>query len=49
MTYSGGVADEQVVFTAAAGTTYYVIIDGYDGAFSAYDLAVSCAAAGTGP
>ena len=34
--------DEEVSFLAEALTTYYVIVDGYSGAMSSYDLTVLC-------
>ena len=38
--------DEQVDFNAAAGTTYYVVVDGYNSATSTYSLAATCAGGG---
>ena len=40
--YSAGVGDEQVVFDGVAGTTYYIVVDGYDGAHSSYTLSLTC-------
>ena len=34
--------DETVTFTATAGTTYYFVVDGFSGAISEFDLAVTC-------
>jgi hypothetical protein len=31
-----------VQFNATTGTTYYIVVDGYDGANGDYDLAFSC-------
>lgn len=38
-------ADEQAQFTASAGTTYYVVVDGWQGASSAFQLSATCPAA----
>jgi hypothetical protein len=35
-------ATETVSFTATAGATYFIIVDGYQGAAGAYAIAVSC-------
>ena len=43
---SNSSGEEEVAFDGVAGTTYYVVIDGYDGAISNYELAVIC---GDGP
>ncbi len=40
--YAGGTSDEQVVFQAQANTTYYVVVDGFSGAESAYSLSFMC-------
>jgi len=39
---AGGSGDEEVTFATTAGSEYLVVIDGYDGAVSAYTLALSC-------
>ncbi len=33
---------ETITFTATAGATYYIIVDGYNGAAGGFNLAVSC-------
>jgi hypothetical protein len=40
--YNGGPSDEQVVFLALANHTYYVVVDGFSGAESAYTLSFTC-------
>ncbi len=40
--YNGGSSDEQVVFTAQANHTYYIVVDGFGGAQSGYNLSFSC-------
>lgn len=40
---NAGTANEQIVRTLSAGT-YYVVVDGYNGAISDYNLTVSCGA-----
>lgn len=42
-----GVYCSQVVFSGEAGTTYYILVQGYDGATGDFDLAVTCATCGT--
>ncbi len=37
-----GLADEQIVFDAVAGTTYAVVVDGYDGAVGSFQLRITC-------
>jgi len=37
-----GATDENVSFDASGGTTYYVIVDGYDGAHDDFHLSVTC-------
>jgi hypothetical protein len=34
--------DEEVIFQIAPGTTYYIVVDGYNGAESPFTLTVSC-------
>jgi len=43
--HSAGVSSEHVELTGTAGTTYYIVVDGYGGSSSAYSLAVTCGAA----
>ena len=43
---SNGSGEEEVVFAGVAGTTYYFVVDGYDGAISNFELSVVC---GDGP
>ncbi|MFH2008763.1 MAG: S8 family serine peptidase [bacterium] len=38
--------DESVTFAAYPAMTYYVVVEGYDGTISSYDLAVTCDATG---
>ncbi len=40
--YGGGSSDEQVIFQAQANTTYYVVVDGFSGAQSSFDLTFQC-------
>jgi hypothetical protein len=40
--HSAGIRDERVTLTGTAGTTYYIVVDGYSGATSSYSLAVTC-------
>jgi hypothetical protein len=35
-------ASESLTFAATAGTTYYIVVDGYEGAYSAFHLDVTC-------
>ena len=42
-----GNANESLSFTATAGTTYYVVADGYDGAVGSFDIEATCPTAGT--
>ena len=37
-----GSQSESVSFTITPGATYYIVVDGYDGATSSYTLDVSC-------
>ena len=34
--------DEFVIFDAVAGTTYYIVVDGYEGAEDAYEIFLDC-------
>jgi Peptidase family M23 len=45
---NGDFDDESVSFAATAGTTYVVVVDGYDGAVSDFNLAIDCAGAWPG-
>jgi hypothetical protein len=38
-----GTALEEVTFAATQGATYYLVVDGYDGAVSGYSLEIDCA------
>ena len=44
---SGGAGDEQILFTATAGAAYYIVVDGFAGNTSDYDLTVTCNFCGT--
>jgi hypothetical protein len=35
-------ATEKATFTTIAGATYYIVVDGYDGAYSTFQLDVAC-------
>jgi hypothetical protein len=37
-----GTTPEMLTFSAAAGTTYYLVVDGFAGAVSGYTIAVTC-------
>jgi len=39
---SGGTTDEQITFMATAGTTYFIVVDGFNGNVGSYDIYVSC-------
>jgi hypothetical protein len=39
---SASTADETLTFTAEVGTSYRVVVDGFDGVSGVYELAVSC-------
>ncbi len=41
---AAGLTDEQVTFEARAGATYWVVVDGWQGAVATYDLVVSTVA-----
>ena len=43
---TGGTADEEVTFAAYSGTTYEFVVDGYDGASSAFSLETDCGGVG---
>jgi hypothetical protein len=39
---AGGTANEQLTFNTTAGVLYYVIVDGFSGATSSFDLDIAC-------
>ncbi|MDI7268397.1 MAG: hypothetical protein QME96_10415, partial [Myxococcota bacterium] len=41
--FAGGGAAERLSFMAEPGTTFYVVVDGYEGASGAYSLEATCA------
>lgn len=43
----GGVLCSSVTFQATVGTTYYVLVQGYDGETGEFDLAITCLSCGT--
>jgi hypothetical protein len=44
---ANGVYCSQVVFDGNAGTTYYILVQGYDGETGDFDLSVTCVSCGT--
>jgi hypothetical protein len=40
--YSAGTATETIAFAPYASTTYYLVVDGYDGAEGEFDVSVAC-------
>ncbi len=44
---ANGVLCSSVTFSATAGTTYYVLVQGYDGETGNFDLAITCVTCGT--
>jgi hypothetical protein len=45
---NGGTSDESLTFSAVAGNTYYLVVDGYMGAESGYTISVGCETAPPG-
>jgi hypothetical protein len=39
---NGGSSNEDVIFWADAGETYYIAVDGWDGAVSSYTVTLLC-------
>lgn len=42
ISYNGNADDEQIVFRAQAGGTYYIVVDGFQGASSPYNIDFTC-------
>jgi len=42
MSIAGGPSDETIVFFGFPGQSYYIVVDGYNGSTSSYQLEVQC-------